>query len=61
MQRLLETVLDKLAPREQPQIRRYTTRQGEPAWTVYDPVDGSTHRFSSEEDVRIWLEQRYYQ
>jgi hypothetical protein len=60
-QRFLDQLLNILSPYEQPRIRCYTTRMGEPAWTVYDPVDRSTHHFNAEEDVRIWLEQRYYQ
>ncbi|MBD0267597.1 MAG: hypothetical protein ICV77_04805 [Cyanobacteria bacterium Co-bin8] len=60
-QRLLESVLNTLSPHEQPRIRCYTTRQGQPAWSVYDPLNRTTHQFVSEEEVRIWLEQRYYQ
>jgi hypothetical protein len=28
---------------------------------VYDPITGSSHVFNNEAEVRIWLEQRYYQ
>ncbi|QQE66826.1 hypothetical protein GFS31_35290 [Leptolyngbya sp. BL0902] len=30
-------------------------------WTVYDPVTNRTQRFYSENDLRVWLEGRYYE
>lgn len=30
-------------------------------YEVYDPVDGLYHIFATEQEVRVWLEQRYYQ
>ena len=29
-------------------------------WQVYDPVSNQTHNFTTETEVRAWLEQRYY-
>lgn len=28
-------------------------------WTVYDPEQQLSHTFTSEDEVRCWLEQRY--
>ncbi|MGD1860696.1 MAG: hypothetical protein ACFB0E_12090 [Leptolyngbyaceae cyanobacterium] len=30
-------------------------------WRVYDPTSHQTHYFDQENDLRIWLEKRYYQ
>ena len=34
-------------------------RHGQTEWNVYDPQSGRKQRFSSEEDIRYWMEQRY--
>lgn len=30
-------------------------------WRVYDPMAQQTRRFYSEDDLRVWLETRYYE
>lgn len=60
LQRVIDTLLNLLVPSDQPQVRRSQNRQGQPLWSVYDPVSHTTQVFASEEAVRIWLEQRYY-
>ncbi len=37
------------------------TRHGNTLWFVYDPMTNQTRRFQAEEDVYVWLDQRYYQ
>lgn len=37
------------------------TRQGQPTWFAHDPITNRTRQFSSEQDVRLWLEKRYYE
>jgi len=37
------------------------TRQGQLTWFAHDPVTNRTRQFSSEQEVRLWLEQRYYE
>lgn len=44
----------------EPSIRMRRDRQGKPYFTAYDPFSQTHHRFTSEQDVRIWLEERYY-
>ena len=34
-------------------------RNGSTYWSVYDPTSGQSAYLSSEQEVRIWLEQRY--
>lgn len=36
-------------------------RNGHLIWHVYDPMTEQRQQFSSEEDLRSWLETRYYQ
>lgn len=60
-QQIIEGVLTGLSPAQQPQIRSRQNRQGETVWTVYDPASRVNQQFDSEQEVRIWLEQRYYE
>ena len=45
---------------KEPQISKVVTEH-EIQWKVYDPVGDRTHWFHQEQEVRAWLEQRYYQ
>ena len=54
-------------------LTNWATRPGEPKvnfrrdsrgnsyFRVYDPISGRYCNFTSEKEVRIWLEERYYQ
>lgn len=46
---------------QEPRIVTKVDRDGQPIYEVYDPIDRRHHTFSSEHDVRVWLEERYYQ
>ena len=37
------------------------TRQGQQVWYVYDTLANRKQQFTSEEDLRIWLDKRYYE
>ncbi|HZG39269.1 MAG TPA: hypothetical protein VEZ50_11370 [Nodosilinea sp.] len=37
------------------------TRNGQPLWFAHDPVTNRTRSFHSEQDVRYWLDKRYYE
>jgi hypothetical protein len=37
------------------------TRHGQLTWFAHDPVTNRTRQFSSEQEVRLWLEKRYYE
>lgn len=46
---------------QSPRIRQRIDRLGNRYYRVYDP-SSETHRlFTSEEEMRVWLEERYYQ
>ena len=40
-------------------IRSKRVKNGAVQWTIYDPTQGTCHRFDSETAVRSWLEQRH--
>ncbi|WP_017303434.1 hypothetical protein [Spirulina subsalsa] len=44
----------------EPQIKLVFDHQGHELWKVYDPITGRQFRFMSEQEVRVWLDQRYY-
>ena len=46
--------------RQEPKIWHKRDRYGNFYWLVYDPTTGHSSSFSSEKEVRVWLEQRYY-
>jgi hypothetical protein len=35
-------------------------RQGNTQFVAYDPVSQQRHSFSSEHELRVWVDQRYY-
>lgn len=43
-----------------PVIEQRRDRQGNPYYLVYDPVSQEHHLFTTESEVRFWLEKRYY-
>jgi hypothetical protein len=44
----------------EPQIRQERDRNGKFQWRVFDPITSTSRFFDSENDVCVWLEQRYY-
>jgi len=46
---------------KEPRIVTKIDRDGHLFYEVYDPIDRRHHTFGSEHDVRVWLEERYYQ
>ena len=45
----------------EPVIEERRDRTGAHYWRVYDPITQERKFFYSEDDVRAWLDQRYYQ
>ncbi len=43
------------------QVWQKTDRYGNTYWQAYDPVTGRSTSLGSEDEMRIWIEQRYYQ
>ncbi len=40
-------------------IWQVSDRQGETYWKAYDPYTNTTNYLNSENDLRVWLEQRH--
>jgi len=57
---LLKRFFSFLAGNSDPVISQ-SSHDGQPLWHVYDPQSRQHLSFSSETEVRHWLEQRYYQ
>jgi hypothetical protein len=49
-----------IAGNQEVQIWQVSNRTGNLYWRVYDPITKASTSFSSSNEVRIWLEQRYY-
>lgn len=45
----------------EPRIWKIMRADGTTHWRVYDPRSDRRHTFSSEAEVRGWLDRRYYQ
>ncbi|PSN20845.1 hypothetical protein C7271_00180 [filamentous cyanobacterium CCP5] len=58
--RVIHTLLHRLINNDEPRITQLTIGNTE-VWKVYDPVHRCHHSFKTEDDVRVWLEQRHYQ
>ncbi len=59
LQNLWKSLILQLTRSSEIQVWRIKTRQGN-AWRVYDPHTNSVFGFSSEFEVRSWIEERYY-
>lgn len=59
--RFWEFLLNTLSAPAEPKIRRKHDRHGNLYFRVYDPSTATTNTFTSEQEVRAWLDQRYYQ
>lgn len=58
---LSANLIDALCGSQEPRIRQKIDRLGNRYYRVYDPVANAHYLFTSEEAVRVWLEQRYHQ
>ncbi len=53
-----QAVVDYLTGAQALSIRQKLCKDGSVQWIAYDPYTRSRHVFSSEQAVRVWLEQR---
>jgi hypothetical protein len=58
-QMFVQTLLDRMTGSGEPKIYHRRDRQGNSYLEVHDPLSGKTQSFSTANEVRIWLEQRY--
>lgn len=57
--RLGEFILSLATSNQDPKITITRDRSGQAQWNIYDPTSGYSNSFLSEDDVRVWLDNRY--
>lgn len=61
LQKLWGRLAQALTAANQPQVSWWRDAQGHDHYRVYDPYRQQTHDFATAREVRVWLEQRYYE
>jgi hypothetical protein len=61
IQQLLKSVFTYFTHPSEPRIWKKCDRNGNFYFHIYDPVTGQFINLGSEQEVRCWLERRYYQ
>jgi hypothetical protein len=54
-------VVEGIIGNQEPQIWQEVDRHGQLYWHGYDPQSGNYFTSDSEAEMRVWVEQRYYQ
>lgn len=58
---LWQAVIEFLETSSELYITQIQDKTGQTQWKAFDPITGQSAQFDSEEDVRVWVEERYYQ
>lgn len=53
-------IVEILTRESEPKIQKISDRDGDISWRIYDPATNQFVNLSSETEVRIWIEKRYY-
>ncbi|MEO0771008.1 MAG: hypothetical protein AAFY72_16570 [Cyanobacteria bacterium J06649_4] len=61
LRRVGTAIVDFLTNQPQLSVRVKTLPNGQQQWIAYDPEQDIRRTFDSQQAVRVWLEQRYYQ
>lgn len=61
LEQLWNSLLNTFVSASEPRIYQKRNAAGELYYKVYDPIARQTNTFFSETEVRVWLDQRYYQ
>ncbi len=59
LQPVWQGIVSVLAPLDGPRVKPRNHADGSLEYLVCDPMTGARYRFSSEESLRVWLDQRY--
>ncbi len=58
---IIDNFWSKLIDRKtEPKVWQKCDRKGNTYWLIFNPITGLYISFGSEQEVRIWLEERYY-
>jgi hypothetical protein len=55
-----QNLLRWLSSNLEPRIWQSKDRKGNISWHIYDPVTAQSNHFSSEAEVRAWIDTQYY-
>jgi hypothetical protein len=59
--KILRKVGDSLVTSShEPQVKQKCDRYGNQYWQAYDFNSNKSYTFTSEQDVRVWIENRYH-
>lgn len=61
LKQLAKSFVRSIANSSEPRISKKVDRNGNLYYKVYDPTSGASAVFSTEQEIRIWIDQRYYQ
>lgn len=56
-----QSLLSSISGSAELRVWKAANPAGQLVWKIYDPVTQIRNEFASELDLRIWLEERYYQ
>jgi hypothetical protein len=59
-QRFLQHVVKVITTTPELQVWQTHDRKGHISWHAYEPKTGRSACFGSEEEIRVWIEMRYY-
>lgn len=57
--RLWQALVRSIETSREPKVTWMRDRQGQSYFKIYDPVTGQHHYADSDQEARVWLEQRY--
>ena len=57
---VIQACIQHLSKSPEPKITQQFDSQGNPFFEIYDPTSKQVFQCQSEQEVRTWLEQRYY-
>ncbi|MBD2175644.1 hypothetical protein H6F42_01760 [Pseudanabaena sp. FACHB-1998] len=61
LKRLGQKIAEYFTSQSEIKVWQLQARSGKPYWRVYDPNTNRSATFGSEEEVRIWIEELFYQ
>lgn len=60
LKRVLQAFIQLFSDNNEPRIWLTTDRYGNTFWHAYDPVSDKSVTCCSEDEMRAWIERRYY-
>ncbi|MDF0556923.1 hypothetical protein [Kamptonema sp. UHCC 0994] len=60
LKRIFEPLVAAMIRRDEFRIWQTSDRYGNTLWHAYDPATGRSTSVATEEEMRVWIEKRYY-